>query len=235
VKRAKLKPVQNSIAGQGQTGEGIVNAKEKGSNGGIGSVQKEEDANGVQLQQTISNRSEKVINAGPNMQTRSDKPLVVSSRTSQKFESASLHADLIMESCSTGTSQNVLPMGFMCSTSTFTERGDSSNRGINRTLFDMHRLFSAKEKMFASQASVSQYRPRNLGGNKIMSVAPGAEPSLQWCPTGLTHTQKRRVQRLRVLEMREWLGEKWPDEWFNQDRPVMPTKVMFGRSTSLQI
>jgi hypothetical protein len=98
----------------------LVNAKETSSNDGIGSVQNGEEVNDVQPQQTISNQSVKVINPGPNMQARSDKPLVVSSRTSLKFKAASLHADSIMESCNVGTSQNVPLMGFMSSTSTFT-------------------------------------------------------------------------------------------------------------------
>jgi hypothetical protein len=121
-----------------------------------------------------------------------------------------------MGSCSTGISQNVPPMDFISSTSTFTQRGDSSNRGINWTVFDQHRLFSAKEKMFATQASVSQYRPRNSGGNIIMSVAPGTKPEPRWSPIGLSHTKKRRVQRLQALEIREEMTQKKLEEWFNR-------------------
>jgi hypothetical protein len=32
---------------------------------------------------------------------------------------------------------------------------------------------------------------------------PGTKLEPQWCPTGLTHAQKRRVQRLRASEIRE--------------------------------
>jgi hypothetical protein len=170
-------------------------------------------------------------NSGSSVQQRqrSDRPLVVSSRTCQEFKSASLHADLITGSCSTGTSQNVPSMDFMSSTSIFTQRGDSSNRGINWTVFDQHRLFSAKEKMFAPQASVSQYRPRNSGGNIIMSVAPGTKPEPRWCPIGLSHTQKRRVQRMRALEIREEITEKELEEWFNRGRPMVPQKMIWKK------
>jgi hypothetical protein len=134
-----------------------------------------------------------------------------------------------MGSCSTGTSQNVPPMDSISSTSTFTQRGDSSNRGINWTVFDQHRLFSAKKKMFAPQASVSQYRPRNSGGNIIMSVAPGTKPEHRWSPIGLSHTKKRRVQRLQALEIREEITQKEFEEWFNRGRPMVPLKMIWKK------
>ncbi|XP_037489050.1 uncharacterized protein LOC119367715 [Triticum dicoccoides] len=79
--------------------------------------------------------------------------------------------------------------------------------------------------MFAPQAAAHQYRPRNSGGSRIRSVAPGTKPKLRWCPTGLIHTQKRRVQRLRALEIREELAEKKRDEWFNKDKPMVPSNM----------
>jgi hypothetical protein len=63
-----------------------------------------------------------------------------------------------------------------------------------------------------------------LGGNG-KSVAHGTKPGPQWCPTGLTHTQKRRIQRLRALLIREEIAEKKCDEWFNRDRSMVPPKV----------
>ncbi|KAJ1259172.1 hypothetical protein BS78_10G133800 [Paspalum vaginatum] len=83
----------------------------------------------------------------------------------------------------------------------------------------------AEGSTFTSKIARCQHRPRNLGGSKIMSVAPGTQPKPRWCPGGLTHTQKRRVQRLRALEIREEQAEKKRDEWFNQVRPMVPARM----------
>jgi hypothetical protein len=121
------------------------------------------------------------------------------------------------------------PMVFKNSASIFTQRGDSSNRDSQKfrvgNASDQHRVFSAKEKLFALQTAVSQYRPRNSGGSMIKSVAPGTKPRPQWCPTGLTHTQKRRVQRLRALKIMEKITEKKRDKWFSRDRPMVPPNM----------
>jgi hypothetical protein len=62
-----------------------------------------------------------------------------------------------------------------------------------------------------------------------MSVAPGTKPAPQWCPTGLTHAQKRRVQGLRALELKEQSSKK-RGEWFNRDRkPMMHPKKIWKK------
>jgi hypothetical protein len=61
--------------------------------------------------------------------------------------------------------------------------------------------------------------------SRIMSVAPGTKPGPQWCPAGLTHTQKWRVQRLRTLEIKQEITEKKRDEQFNRDKPMVPTQI----------
>jgi hypothetical protein len=91
--------------------------------------------------------------------------------------------------------------------------------------FNQQKMFSAKEKLFAPRTTVSQYRPRNLGGNGIKSVARGTKPGPQWCLTGLTHTQKRWIQRLRALLIPEEIAKKKCDEWFSRDRSMVPPKV----------
>jgi hypothetical protein len=228
VKRAELKVLQNSVAGQGQIAEGVVNAKETSSNDGIGSVQEKEDVNDVQPQQTISNQYVKVINPGPNMQARSDKPLVVSSCTSQTFKSASLHADSIIRSSSLRPSTSLSPVGFK-STSTSTQRGDSTSRRSKRVRANEQMVLSAKDRLFVPKTALCQCRPGNSGGNMIMSVAPGTKLEPQWCPSGLTHTQKRRVQRLRALKIREEIAEKKRDERFNRDRPMVPPEMIWKK------
>jgi hypothetical protein len=118
------------------------------------------------------------------------------------------------------------PMGFKSST---IQCWLSSNRTSQKikasSVYIQQKMFLAKEKLFAPGTTVSQYRPRNLGGNGIRSVACGTKPGPQWCPTGLTHTQKRRIQRLRALLVREEIAEKKCDEWFNRDRSMVPLKV----------
>ena len=44
----------------------------------------------------------------------------------------------------------------------------------------------------------------------------------RWCPPGLTHTQKRRLQRLRRQEQKEKEAEKLRDEQFDKYRPRIP-------------
>jgi hypothetical protein len=62
-----------------------------------------------------------------------------------------------------------------------------------------------------------------------MSVAPGTKPASQWCPTGLTRTQKRRVQRLRALEINEQITKK-RSEWLNRNRkPMMHPKKIWKK------
>jgi len=43
-----------------------------------------------------------------------------------------------------------------------------------------------------------------------------------WCPKWLTHTQKRKLQRLHNKEKREQEAEKARDEYFKKYRPMIP-------------
>ena len=79
---------------------------------------------------------------------------------------------------------------------------------------------SARDKIFAIKAEVRQYRRRDSGGNRIKSAAPETKPRPRWCPTGLTHTQKRRVQRLRAFEMKEEIVEK--KRLLDPEKPMVP-------------
>jgi hypothetical protein len=52
----------------------------------------------------------------------------------------------------------------------------------------------------------------DVGGKKNHgSVAPGTKSAPRWCPPGLSRTQKRRVQRLRTMEMTEKMEEEERD------------------------
>ena len=45
---------------------------------------------------------------------------------------------------------------------------------------------------------------------------------LRWCPPVLTHTPKRKLQRLRLRKMRDEEAEKKRDEVFNEIKPMVP-------------
>ena len=49
----------------------------------------------------------------------------------------------------------------------------------------------------------------------------------RWCPPGLTHTQKRRLQHLRRQEHNEKEVEKLRDEQFEKYRPRIPQGKMW--------
>jgi hypothetical protein len=90
---------------------------------------------------------------------------------------------------------------------------------------NQQKTFSAKYIEFATKTTVCQYRPRYSGGSMIKLVEPGTKPRPQWCPTGLTHTQKRRVQRLRAPEIKEDITLKKRDELFRRDRSMVPPNM----------
>jgi hypothetical protein len=56
------------------------------------------------------------------------------------------------------------------------------------------------------------------------SVTPGTDRFPQWCPSGLNHTQKRRVQRLRTMGILEGKKEEERDRRFNQTRHMVSPK-----------
>jgi hypothetical protein len=61
-----------------------------------------------------------------------------------------------------------------------------------------------------------------------MSVAPGTKPASQWCPTGLTRTQKRRVKWLRALEINKQITKK-RSEWNRNRKPMMNPKKIWKK------
>ena len=56
----------------------------------------------------------------------------------------------------------------------------------------------------------------------------------RWCPSGLTHTQKRKLQRLRNKEKKEQEKEKMRDEDFNRYRPMFPQSKVWKVNTADQ-
>jgi hypothetical protein len=57
----------------------------------------------------------------------------------------------------------------------------------------------------------------------------------RWCPPGLTHTQRRKLQRLRLREKREKELEKKRDEDFNSYIPMVPQGKEWRVKTATQL
>ena len=58
------------------------------------------------------------------------------------------------------------------------------------------------------------------GATELSQLHQRLKPRPRWCPTGLTHTQKRRVQRLRAFEMKEEIVEK--KRLFDEEKLMVP-------------
>ena len=84
-----------------------------------------------------------------------------------------------------------------------------------------------KEPMVIDKSATSSTPPvqkpftannHETGGSKVADKYH--QP--RWCPEGLTHTQRRKLQRLRNKEKREQEAEKAWDEYFNKYMPMIP-------------
>jgi hypothetical protein len=161
----------------------------------------------------------------PSLQNSGDKARILPSSTSKKADSVTTCKNAIMRNRSFRPSTSLWGLGLKSTT----QRGYSTSRGSQKVrgndISDQRMVISAKDKIFIPKTTDHQYRPRYSGGNMIKSVAPGTKPGSQWCLMGLTHTQKRRVQRLRALEIRECITEKKCDERFIRGTPLRPPKM----------
>jgi hypothetical protein len=78
-----------------------------------------------------------------------------------------------------------------------------------------------KFRFSKSEVPVWRFSAKQRG---FKTLAPGTAPLPQWCPSGLTSTQKRRLQRLRKKKLEEETAEKARDDHFNSFRPMQPPK-----------
>jgi len=71
---------------------------------------------------------------------------------------------------------------------------------------------------------VPSQKPVMANDHEASSSRSAADKYLQprWCPSGLTHTPKRKLQRLRNKEKNKQEEEKMRDEDFNRYRPMFP-------------
>ena len=94
-----------------------------------------------------------------------------------------------------------------------------------------------KESMVIDESAASSVPPIQkpfTANNHETSGSKVADKYHQprWCPEGLTHTQKRKLQCLRNKEKREQEAEKARDEYFNKYRPMIPQgKVWQAKAT----
>ena len=81
-----------------------------------------------------------------------------------------------------------------------------------------------KEPMVFGKSATSPAQDHVAANDHEASSSKVADKYHQprWCPEGLTHTQKRKLQRLRNKEKREQEAEKTRDEHFNKYRPMIP-------------
>jgi hypothetical protein len=73
-------------------------------------------------------------------------------------------------------------------------------------------------------------QPRMIGGPVRVRAPKKAEnggkgkPAPRWCPSGITKTQRHRLQKMRQWEIVEkWMEEQW-DAWFAQALPIAKPK-----------
>jgi hypothetical protein len=57
--------------------------------------------------------------------------------------------------------------------------------------------------------------------------ASSKRPAPQWCPRGITKTQKRRLQKMRQRELVKKKEEEERDYWFSHLRPMTKPKQMW--------
>jgi hypothetical protein len=62
------------------------------------------------------------------------------------------------------------------------------------------------------------------GGKYDGSVMPRTKLEAQWCPAGLTGTQKWRVHRILPLKINGEHVSKIRDKMFNKTKPIISTK-----------
>jgi hypothetical protein len=256
VKRAELKYVESSDGlntasgvklGEQRSAEGVVSGTKTSSVDG--SVEGEDartgeevsvqtDGNDVQRQQPGSGLVQKDTRSKLSVQNkdkvhRSYAAVVICDghkhgcTNNNASQGTSLHADLgsNARACSERLgARPVTSKSAVISTAQYARLGKEFEM---RGLSNQRNIFSAKDSIFSPRTAVHQHRPENFGDNKIMSVSPGTKPGPQWCPAGLTHTQKRRVQRLRASEIKEEIAEKKCTKCFNRDGPMVPPKMIW--------
>ena len=81
-----------------------------------------------------------------------------------------------------------------------------------------------KKPMMFGKSAQTDSQKRVLANDHEASSSGSANKYHQprWCPSGLSHSQKRRLQRLRRQEQKEQEAEKLRDEHFNKYRPIVP-------------
>jgi len=96
---------------------------------------------------------------------------------------------------------------------------------------------AGKEPMVIEESiDVPSQKPVVVNDHEASSSKNTADKYHQprWCPSGLTHTPKRKLQRLRNKEKKEQEEEKIRDEDFNRYRPMFPQRKVWKVKTADQ-
>jgi hypothetical protein len=201
--------------------------REDASIGGKASVQIEatdQETDGNKIQQQCGSALVQKDGIEIGLHIGGDKIPTMSSSASSKDDSVNTRTNSAMKVISSGPCKNVFKSSIGISTQ---QRGTSSNSCSQKigtgSMPGSHGNFWNQRRMF--EPRMPPYRPKYSGSSRIMSVAPGTKPGPQWCPAGLTHTQKRRVQRLRALEIRQQIEEKKRDKCFSRYRQMVAKKI----------
>jgi len=81
-----------------------------------------------------------------------------------------------------------------------------------------------KKPMMFGKSAQTDSQKRVLANDHEASSSGSANKYHQprWCPLGLSQSQKRRLQRLRLQEQKEQEAEKLRDAHINKYRPMVP-------------
>jgi hypothetical protein len=88
---------------------------------------------------------------------------------------------------------------------------------------------SANTESRATKNSVNMENQvmHDSGGKKPeegKGAAPSKRPAPQWCPRGISKTQKHRLQKMCQRELADKKEEEERDYWFNRLRPMTKPK-----------
>jgi hypothetical protein len=79
---------------------------------------------------------------------------------------------------------------------------------------------NSTQAQFGNNSGFSQPRVNDHEASSSKSDPMYHQP--RWCPGGLTHTQKRKLQRMRAREKKDQESEWQRDESFNKLWPMAP-------------
>jgi hypothetical protein len=90
-----------------------------------------------------------------------------------------------------------------------------------------HNSANTESRVTEKSANMENQVTQDSGGRKLeegKGAAPSKRSAPQWCPRGITKTQKCRMQKLHQRELAEKKEEEERDYWFNRLQPMTKSK-----------